>query len=125
MLKKDLSSCATCPYDWPQRYCRGEGGKGPGNCPSLRRDLAEEAKKIVAEPTIRQFSKQCSIQESRAYGDRELGYEHVNPIKPRIQEIIEFAGRMQYKRLGLIFCVGLRREAAIVHGLFEAGVISE
>ncbi len=119
MQTKDMPSCALCPYDWSERYCRGRGGKGPENCPSLRRDLAKEAQALVSEPALLEFSRNCSIQESKAYGDRELGYEHVHPIKTRIQEIIEFAGRMDYKRLALIFCVGLRREAAIVHEMFE------
>ena len=36
-------------------------------------------------------------------------------------EIIEFAKRMNYQRVALIFCVGLRKEASVVHkvpGLF-------
>jgi uncharacterized metal-binding protein len=43
----------------------------------------------------------------------------VRPVKPRIVEIIEFAKRMNYKRLGLVFCVGLRKEAKIVEKIFS------
>ena len=41
-------------------------------------------------------------------------YDHVRPVKPRIVEVIEFAGKMGYKALGLVFCIGLRKEARIV-----------
>jgi uncharacterized metal-binding protein len=52
--------------------------------------------------------------------DRELGYEHVRASKTRIEEIIEFAGKMDYQRLGLAFCIGLRQEAKIVEKIFSA-----
>ena len=41
-------------------------------------------------------------------------------IKTRIQETIEFAHKMGYKRLGLAFCGGLQDEAKIVSGLLKA-----
>ncbi len=119
MQVEDMPSCALCPYDWSERYCRGPGGKGPKNCPSLLKDLAQKAQALMSDSVLLEFSRNCSIQEAQAYGGRELGYEHIHPAKPRIKEIIEFAERMGYKRLALVFCVGLRREAAIVHGMFE------
>jgi len=39
---------------------------------------------------------------------------HVKPLKPRILEIAEFAERMRYRRLGLVFCAGLVREGKLV-----------
>ena len=38
----------------------------------------------------------------------------------RIEEIIEFSKRMGYKKLGLAFCKGLRKEARIVADLLRA-----
>src|SRR5690606_2396900 len=61
-----------------------------------------------------------SIQEGEGYGFKELGYNHVRPIKPRIEEVIEFARKMKYNRLGLVFCVGLRKEAAVVEKIFSS-----
>lgn len=116
---KNMPNCALCPYDWSERYCRGRGGKGPQNCPSLLKNLAKEAQTLMSDSALLEFSRNCSIQEAQAYGGRDLGYEHIHPIKPRIQEIAEFAERMKYKRLALIFCVGLRKEAAVVHKMFE------
>ena len=42
------------------------------------------------------------------------------PCRPRILEIVAFARAMGYHRLGLLFCIGLRREAAGAAEIFEA-----
>lgn len=112
--------CAECPYDWSERFCRKENGKAPENCPSLRhRDLVKKAVEEIQSPEVFEFARQASIQEAEGYGNREKGYSMVRPIKPRIVEVIEFANKMKYKRIGLVFCVGLRREAAIVHEILK------
>jgi uncharacterized metal-binding protein len=40
-------------------------------------------------------------------------------VKPRLQEIIEFAKRLNYQRLGLAFCVGLQHEALLTTKVLE------
>ena len=113
--------CAVCPYDWSERFCRHDHGKAPGNCPSTRhQDLVSQSLEAIHSPDVREFARQASIQEAEGYCNREKGYESVRPVKPRIVEIIEFARKMKYQRVALVFCVGLRREAAIVHEIFEA-----
>jgi len=67
---------------------------------------------------VREFARQASIQEAEGYCNREKGYGAVRPAKPRIVEIIEFARKMNYQKIALVFCVGLRREASIVHEIF-------
>ena len=108
--------CAVCPYEWSERFCRHDHGKAPANCPSLRhQDLAAESLEAIRTGEVREFARQASIQEAEGYCDREKGYGAVRPAKPRIVEIIEFARKMSYQRVALVFCVGLRREASIVH----------
>ena len=63
---------------------------------------------------------QASIQESDGYAGRELGYEHLMPQKTRMEETIEFSKKMKYQRLGLVFCVGLRKEARVVENLLSS-----
>jgi uncharacterized metal-binding protein len=108
--------------DWPERFCRKEGGKAPKDCPTvLHKRLAKEAKKELArDPDLKEFTRQASIQEGEGYGNRDRGYKYVYPLKPRIQETVEFARRMAYERVGLTFCVGLRKEAAVIHGMFAS-----
>lgn len=113
--------CAACPYEWSERFCRRAEGKAPANCPSLlHQDLVKESLAAVASGELREFARQASIQEAEGYCGREEGYGAVRPAKPRIVEIIEFAGKMNYRRVALAFCVGLRREASVVNEIFTA-----
>jgi uncharacterized metal-binding protein len=113
--------CAACPYEWSERFCGHEHGKAPENCPSTRhRDFASQSLDAVHSPDVHEFAKQASIQEAEGYCDREKGYDRVRPVKPRIVETIEFARKMGYRKVALVFCVGLRREAAIVYEIFQA-----
>lgn len=124
-MADDFAQCALCPYDWSERFCRGGKGKAPLNCPSLRlRGLADAAMERTLEPDNREFACQASVQEAQGYAGKEAGYSVVRPLKPRIVEIVEFARRMGYARLGLAFCIGLRREAAVVHEIFATNGFS-
>ncbi len=42
------------------------------------------------------------------------------PTKSRIEELIEFSKRMNYKRLGMAFCAGLASEASILSRILES-----
>jgi uncharacterized metal-binding protein len=115
MKQEAIAACARCPFELPVRICQNEEGKAPPFCPTVNRaGIVEEAQKELEKAEILEFAKQASIQEGEGYADRELGYEHARPAKPRIIEVIEFAGKMNYKKLGFVFCSGLRKEARVV-----------
>jgi len=38
---------------------------------------------------------------------------------PRIKELIEFCKTMEFKRLGIAFCIGLAEEAKVLHEILE------
>ena len=113
--------CASCPYDWPERQCMRKGGKGPKSCPTLRhKQLAREAaQRLDSDPAVLEFARQACVQELSGYGYKNHNFESMRAVKPRIQEIVEFARRMNYKRLGLAFCIGLRMEAGVVERIFK------
>jgi uncharacterized metal-binding protein len=95
----------------------GIGAKG---CPTLigkadRQKAQEEyRKKEVAE-----FARQATIQEGECYAGRDKKPYIMHPVKPRMQEICEFAHKMGYSRLGLAFCGGLATEAAVVDQILK------
>jgi uncharacterized metal-binding protein len=66
-----------------------------------------------------EFARQASIQEAECYVGRDRKPFVSHPVKPRLQEIVEFARKMKYRRLGVVFCDGLRREAAAVTRVLE------
>lgn len=111
-------SCAKCPYPWPERLCSQEDGKALGSCPTTnKKELLEKSLSLYQDPEVSRFAQKASIQEAACY--ERLGDNSVKPLKPRILEIAEFAARMNYKRLGLIFCVGLAGEANTVDKFYS------
>ena len=120
-MEKELPGCARCPYQTAERFCQKENGDAPPFCPTQNYDeIIKKALVELEKPDVLEFARQASIQEGEGYANREIGYEHVKPIKPRIMETIEFARRMQYKRLGLVFCIGLVKEAKVVEKLLTS-----
>ena len=116
-----FSNCANCPFTISERLCRNPNGKAPAFCPTKDlSQLTEASLKVYEKSEYAEFARQASIQEAEGYADRELGYARVRPAKTRIEEIAEFAQKMNYRRLGLAFCVGLRREAKTVAEIYSA-----
>lgn len=121
-MKKAFANCAACPFEVSERACRRDGGKAPAGCPTLGKGklIKRSLEEYKTNPTILEFARQASIQEGEGYGDKDLGYDRVRPIKPRIVEIVEFAKKMKYKKLGMAFCSGLRQEAKVVEKILSS-----
>ncbi len=111
--------CANCSIELGKRVCRTKDGLHPRNCPTVEKaTLIEKSLEEYKREDILSLAYNASLQEAQGYGNRERGYEVVVPIKPRILEIAEFARKMGYSRLGLAFCIGLRKEARVVEQFF-------
>jgi len=119
MIKDSYPLCARCPFSTEERLCFVESGKSPSTCPTRNEDLIEEALNEYSDPGIREFALQASVQEGEGYSGRGRGNTAPKPAKPRILEIAEFAGKMHYSKLGLVFCTGMSREAAIVESFLS------
>jgi len=120
-MKGDSPNCAKCPYPFSKRLCNTEDGKSLPSCPtSNKEELLEKSLKEYEKPQIFEFARLASVQEGEGYGQKELGPDQIRPVKPRILEIIEFAKKMNCKRLGLVFCEGLSKEAKVVEKLFSS-----
>jgi len=120
MNNEHYADCARCPVRMSERICMNPDGAGPENCPTARKEeLIDETREEYGTDDLRDFALQASIQEGSCYANRDAVPFVLRPVKTRIQEICEFAARMNYKRLGLVFCSGLRREAATVARILE------
>jgi uncharacterized metal-binding protein len=98
---------------------RNDGLKHKG-CPTLtHKELLARANREYGNSETGLFARQASIQEASCYANRHQRPYVMQPTKTRIVEICEFAQRMDYKRLGLVFCIGLKSEALIVHNILE------
>lgn len=100
-----MVNCAKCGV----YACRsGEADRLPPNCPMRDRDDVYEK----ASATYREEAGSLAYHSARV---EAAGYG----VWPRLREIMEFARRAEYDRLGLAFCIGLRREALEVGRVFE------
>ena len=120
-MNTELAGCARCAFQIQDRLCQQEDGKSPAFCPTQNYEVViGKALDELKKPDILEFARQASIQEGEGYANRELGYDKVKPVKPRILETIEFSHRMNYQRLGFVFCLGLTKEAKVVEKLLSA-----
>ncbi|MBU7031072.1 MAG: DUF1847 domain-containing protein [Theionarchaea archaeon] len=81
----------------------------PPCCPTVdHADIFESAKKEYEKEEIRKIHQAAAHIEATGY------------MKwPRILEVIKFAQRMGYERLGIAFCIGLAEEAQIITHILE------
>ena len=125
MFMKDSKNhpvaCASCDLDGKIRACRTKDGRGGKGCPTLtQRRVLESANKEYEHRDVREFARQASIQEAECYANRHQQPYVLQPTKPRIVEICEFAKKMNFRRLGLAFCIGLSHEAVIVEKILKS-----
>ena len=118
--KTHRPSCACCDLELLDRACVLESGQGSKGCPTLTRpNVLSESSEEYEKPDVREFARQASIQEAECYANRDQQPYILQPTKTRLVEVIEFAGKMKYHRLGLAFCLGLTQEAAVVNNILE------
>jgi uncharacterized metal-binding protein len=117
---KVTPACAACPKEMPNLACMHSNGSGHKGCPTLtRKELLAKANREYQNSRTGHFARQASLQEAACYANRYERPYVMQPTKTRIAEICEFADRMGYKRLGLVFCVGLKSEAGIVENIIK------
>ncbi len=121
MKKRRDVACAKCEAPEDKRVCMvPDGGRAGKGCPTTgKKDLLKKAMKEYKADDLKDFARNASIQEGECYSGRERQPYIMHPIKPRIVETMEFAQKMGYRRLGLAYCGGLAKEAAIVSQIFE------
>lgn len=119
MSEKRDSQCAKCAVKEP--VCTSEEGRGPDFCPTLNQaEVVEKAVGLYDDPETMRFARNASRQEADCYAHRDVRPYVLHPVKPRVQEICEFAWKMGYKKIGVAHCVGLKKEAGIFHEILEA-----
>lgn len=113
-----LGQCAKCKLK--NKICNNPDGKEPKFCSArLYPQPINEAKEELKKPDIHEFARIASIQEAECYTHRDAKLHYHYPVKPRLQEIIEFSKKMNYRKLGIAFCSGLDKEAEILTKILE------
>jgi uncharacterized metal-binding protein len=78
-------------------------------CPmEVHKDTLSEARKKYKDQEIRKVSQESARVEAIGYCEWS-----------RVQETMEFAERMGFQKLGIAYCVGLRREARTLADVYQ------
>lgn len=123
MVKKGYPQCSRCPT----KACENRGQradaelhpleKAPGFCPMKL--MPEDFSKALAEydsPDLKEFARLASVQEGQCLERLPDGFR---AKLPRIEELIQFARKCGYKRLGIAYCGGLANEARMLTDILE------
>jgi uncharacterized metal-binding protein len=113
--------CAKCPTEacWPQIKATEKPSfdKAPNSCPmKVMPEVIDKAVSEYDRPEVKEFARQASIQEFECIEQLPDGIRTKNP---RILELIQFSRKCGYKKLGLVFCGGLGKEARILTEILE------
>ncbi len=108
--------CAKCTM----RVCPGERYMdGPDNCPTrTRADILPDIRERYRKPEFAEFTRVASLVEGMAYTHVPWATSPT-PLTTRLEEIIRFALKMGYSKLGVAFCVGFTNEAELLVPLLE------
>lgn len=122
MSKPQSPTCSKCP----NRACLPQGTientqvdieSAPAFCPmTLNAKALEKAWNEYQKTDVKEFARQASIQEAECY---EWIDGKLRTKIPRVEETIQFAKKMKYKKLGIVFCVGLANEALLLNKILE------
>jgi uncharacterized metal-binding protein len=123
MAKNQYPRCAGCPI----KVCENRGGKSSDGPPTLAKAPAFCPMKLMPEeyaaalseydkPEVREFARLASVQEFQCY---ERLPDGLRTKLPRVEELIQFARKCDYKRLGLAHCGGLAYEAGLLAEILE------
>ncbi len=110
-------NCAKCPRPVCNSLAWQEG---PKNCPSkVLPDIIKKATEKCLSNELREFAIKASKQEGAGYMKLPHAPRGPSPIKSRLEEIMEFAQRMSYRRLGVAYCSGVQFEAGLLVPILE------
>ena len=110
--------CVLCGKQTCQNAMQGQTlENNPPNCPAKTMpEILETGLSKTLTPESKEFARQAALQQCDGMG-KANGTQ--GPLQCRVEETIEFAKKMGYRKLGLAFCSGLRKEAVVFHRVLE------
>jgi uncharacterized metal-binding protein len=82
-------------------------------------EVIERATERCFSREFREFALQSSRQEGSGYLRLPHSPNVPSPVKSRVEEVMEFAQRMGYRRLGVAYCGGVQFEASLLVPILE------
>jgi uncharacterized metal-binding protein len=111
-MNKKSDNMPTCHLCNSFHYCTiGKPNENISNCPMRHKEEIEEEALYLytSDENIKASTKVASIVEAEGYIEW-----------PRLKDTIEYVKRMNYKKIGLAFCIGLLEEARKIAKILES-----
>jgi uncharacterized metal-binding protein len=89
--------------------CRDGGDNAPAFCPGTNEEELIKQAVCCYQGEDNATARTAAVVEATGYGQW-----------PRVREIMEFARRLDYQKIGLAFCLGLREEARMFAKILES-----
>lgn len=109
-MKYEDPACAYCPAT--VRACRyGEDAeRGPGFCPTrVDPQTQAVARARYDDPEVHRISRESALVEAEGYCRWT-----------RVEEVVQFARRMGYRRIGIANCISFVDHAYVLSGILES-----
>jgi len=91
--------------------------ESPAFCPmKLMPEVLDKSVSEYDKSEVYEFARLASIQEAECY---EHSPEGLRTKIPRVEELIQFAFKCGYRKLGIAFCAGLANEARLLTDILE------
>lgn len=102
---ENMYTCAMCN----KHSCeKGECEKLPLNCPSNEKEELDKTKELYIKDENYKIAYNSALVEADGYCK-----------KTRLEEIMSFANKCNFKKLGIAFCIGLSTEAKILCSILK------
>jgi len=91
------------------KACAEQDSTPPVFCPMANEPaiMAESRRAVTEDPVLRRLAVESARTEAAGYGKAT-----------RVEEVMDFARRMGWTRLGIAHCIGLMREAKAAYEIF-------
>lgn len=90
----------------------------PPFCPMrLKPEVIKKALAEYERPDVKEFARLSSLQEAECYEWVSTGAGDDMELRtkiPRVEEIMQFARKVGYRKLGIAYCIGLEGEARVL-----------
>jgi uncharacterized metal-binding protein len=103
-------ACADCPATVRACASNEAGVRGPGFCPSkIDPDTQARARARYDDPEMARMAREAALVESEGYCQWT-----------RVQEVVEFAKRMGWHKIGIATCIGLLDLSNVLAGILRS-----
>jgi uncharacterized metal-binding protein len=109
-------NCAGCP----EPVCQRPGMTGKQDCPTEHKaEAIKHATEKMHSPEFQKWAYAASIQEGQGFMKLPFAPKGPSPVRSRLEETVELARKMGFRKLGVAYCLGVRQDAGVMVDILQ------